>query len=158
MITLLCNEAHMPVAREFFELFKVPWNLPAQGADSAVTLVCGSHEVPDGGDLAIVFGSEESEFDRRNGIKVKSLSESAKPMVKDGLPALYRSVARVSMPAAGSSDVDSSNEWIGLAKLSGRTVVRVGWDLSSFRHQVYFSESAVQRLVCQAVPEPKVPA
>ena len=129
MITIICHEVQTPVAEEFFELFKVPWNLPAQGVDSAVILVCGSLKVPDGGDLVIVFGTEESEFDRQHGIKVKTRSGLAEPMMTDGLPPLYRGGATVSMPSAGSIDVDGSNECIGVARISGRTVIRVGWDL-----------------------------
>jgi len=129
MITLLCHETQITVAQEFFELFKVPWSLPDQGVDSAVILACGSLEVPDGGDLAIVFGSEESEFDRQHGIKINPRSGLAAPLMMDGLPPLYRGGANVSMPSAGSIDADGSTEWVGVAKFSGRTVIRVGWDL-----------------------------
>ena len=129
MITLICQDTHLPIAEEFFELFKVPWNLPDHGVEGAATLICGPQDIPDGVDPVIVFGNEESESDRRYGIKVKPRSESPVPMEVDGLPPLYRGSASVYMPSASPSDADGSGELIGVARISGRTIIRVGWDL-----------------------------
>lgn len=129
MITVICRESQMPIAREFFELFKVPWNIHTKGQSSPVYIVDGSLKVPEGGELAIVFGSVETDFDRKHGIRVHPGSGSVTPMISDGLPPVYGGSAAIAMPSVDSGNSNGAGKCFDVARLSDRTVIRVGWDL-----------------------------
>jgi len=129
MISVVCSEAAKPYAEEFFELFKTPWTLREDGAGGSVLLVCGAAAVPEGPDLAIVFGVQETAFDRSRGIQVKPHPRSGAPFKSREHPHLFYGRASVSPPPGSRAVVLAATDHICAARFPDRTVIRVGWDL-----------------------------
>jgi hypothetical protein len=57
--------------REFFELFKTPWEFYEEGKAYEVVLVTSDLDFEVNAKLIIIYGSEEIPFDRRNCLEWK---------------------------------------------------------------------------------------
>lgn len=126
MISVHASEADKPVVREFFELFKTPWQFHAAGARAEV-LLCAGGEVPAGtAELIIIFAGEALPFDQSAGGNCESRTA----------PLLFRH-EQIEFPVYGRKLVDSSSQQIIFRRCqeNGTAFVRVGFDLfSEVRH------------------------
>ena len=130
MIAVLAQEEDHPVVREFFELFKTPWEFYRADGDYSV-LLCATNVIPpDSAKAIIAYGGVETSFDRANGTKVRSRHSGA--MVSNGssrIP-IYGSclVFESSMPGVVTHESTREAAAVTVAR-GGQTIVRVGFDL-----------------------------
>lgn len=69
MIAVAASESQHPVVREFFELFKTPWQFHRPGLECDV-LVCSAQAVPqNSARLVLILGAKEQVLDRERGIR-----------------------------------------------------------------------------------------
>lgn len=132
------------VVREFFELFKTPWEFYRSGVDYDVVLQADGVSLPSSARVVIVYGGGSTAFDeacrRLPGRTRKNVVVSC-----DGtsLP-IYGRCVSIS-PDAGTPDVvfeDSREPVAAVSRSASGSVVRVGYDL--------FAE--VRRLLAQGQP------
>ncbi len=130
MIGVCCEESEKPTVREFFELFKTPWEfcVPARQYDVVVSTLSEMSQA--GADLTIIFSSGQTELDARNGILV-DVASSRHEVVADGirLP-IYGSLARLQGVGAPFIYDRAAGEVVGAAFTESATrTLRVGYDL-----------------------------
>jgi hypothetical protein len=129
MIGVAVREGELEWVREFFELFKTPWEPVAPGKHYDVVLVATGDVETCNADVLLVYGSEELEIDRRCGAIV---TQSEGPLVarwKDDTLALYGRSATFSghmqrgVLFAGSATAGYHTD------CGRRRVYRMGYDL-----------------------------
>jgi hypothetical protein len=123
------RDIDLPIAREFFELFKTPWEPYVPGRQyRAVLDATGAMRTVDAG-LVIAYGCEEQPVDRASGIRAGT-DGSVREVGWEGrrLP-IYGAAARFS--GISESCLLSRQPWpLGYRQRErDRTVVRVGYDL-----------------------------
>jgi hypothetical protein len=143
MIEVFAQDEEQPVVREFFELFKTPWEFARAGSKMDVA-ICSRAEIPQtGAKLVLIFGGETNSFDRANGIQIR-LQGSKKNLSHDGrrLP-IYGNCAAFIKSADATLTVEDSGESALLEiTVGGQTFIRIGYDL--------FQE--IQRLLTSGQP------
>jgi len=132
MIGVVAPLSAVPVVREFFELFKTPWQMHSPGCRCDV-LLCFDSEVPASeARLVLVFGPQEQPVDRTEGWTLGPVRDGlVLSRGSDRLP-LY-SACRTFRDAESSTLVEeSSTEIAALEKRCGeQKVVRIGYDLTA---------------------------
>ena len=75
MIGVIANQSNEGAVREFFELFKTPWEFYRDGVRYDVVLCQGDYDF-DGlaAKLLLIYGSDETSFDLRQQVHIKSKS------------------------------------------------------------------------------------
>src|SRR5215211_912730 len=74
MIGVSADEADYEVVREFFELFKTPWEFYRPGATYDVLLCASAEMIPtDGARLVLRFGAKAQQWDEENQLRPASL-------------------------------------------------------------------------------------
>jgi hypothetical protein len=130
MISVLASDADRPVVREFFELFKTPWQFHSSDAPANV-LLCDGQEIPaNNAALVIVFSSELTVSDLGTGANGESKYESKTA------PGFFKQ-DEIKLPVYGRSLVEKQSQQIvfrcGFA--NDRPFVRVGFDFfAEIRH------------------------
>ena len=122
MIAVHARENDQPVVREFFELFKTPWEFFAPGVHADV-LLCAADEIPaNAARLVVIYGSGLNSFDRAQSAAVRP--QGAGKMISHG---------GKSFPIYGSSLAfeNSANPALLEVKAGEQTIVRIGCDLFS---------------------------
>src|SRR6266446_7185122 len=72
MIGVLADTAQSSVVREFFELFKTPWEFYREGPHYD-GLICSNTEPPSSfAKLVLIYGARPKSFDREKGIEIRS--------------------------------------------------------------------------------------
>ena len=126
MISILASEADHPVVREFFELFKTPWQFHATGAPVKI-LLSAAQDVPiNDAALVIVFGGERLAFDQDagGGYESKTVPGAFKHDGRD-LPVYQRHLV----------EKNSQQVVFKRGRMNSRPFVRVGYDLfAEIRH------------------------
>jgi hypothetical protein len=132
MISVLCNENERDIVREFFELFKTPWEFFTAGRRYEV-VISTSHKVPQvNARLVIIYSSRPTGFDVSEGILVSSAgSDHLTDHTGTRLP-IYGKLARFSGQGQPLICSQANSEVIvmGFSKPDGR-ILRVGYDLFS---------------------------
>jgi len=139
MISILTNEAAALAAREFFELFKTPWEFHRAGAPADI-LLCAGGEVPsDDAALLLIFGGEALPFDAGTGGGESTATPGWFEVDGLALPIYGR---RLVDPASGKTVCRRG-------RTQGRPFVRIGFDLfGEIRHLL----TAGQPVAHAAVP------
>lgn len=126
MISILASEADRPVVREFFELFKTPWQFHEANAPARI-LLCAGHEVPaNDAALVLVFAGELVAFDRDTGAGCESRT----------VPGRFQHEG-VELPVYAPQLVETASQQIVFRRgeTDGRPFVRIGFDLfAEVRH------------------------
>ena len=72
MIGVICSQAEEAIVREFFELFKTPWEF-YRGSQSYDVIISTGELVPaDQASLVIIYGAEKKQLDLENGFSFQS--------------------------------------------------------------------------------------
>jgi hypothetical protein len=135
MIGVIAKPEDEAVVREFFELFKTPWDFFKPGQEYDVVLCAGEkvdNQASEGASLVIVFAGEKIGLDERLHFETARLSEQH-PYTK------YRSYQiplygkTIAFPGeSGFLESQKTRVCLGLSRTSGeKTLVRVGYDLFS---------------------------
>jgi hypothetical protein len=130
MIGVFAQDEEQPVVREFFELFKTPWESGRAGSKADVA-ICSRPEIPQtDASLVLIFGGETNSFDRANGIQIRPQG-SKKILSHDGrrLP-IYGNCAAFGKSAGATLTVEDSGESaLHEIIVGGQTFIRIGYDL-----------------------------
>ena len=144
MIGVIANQSNEGAVREFFELFKTPWEFYRDGVRYDVVLCHGDCEF-DGlaAKLLLIYGSDETSFDLRRQVHIKSKSAGGQlPFSATTIP-IYGPALRFE-GECGALIKDRSGDTVAyVSQLWGTPCVRVGYDL--FRE--------VRTLLVQGQPE-----
>lgn len=132
MIGVLAEDGEENVIREFFELFKTPWEFFRDGRNYPVLLSTRGDSTPSNARLFILYSSGQTVFDTENRISVRPTSEN-RAVCRWGektLP-LY---GKVSSPDAAAGRATRLRASAGDAVAieindNGKTAVRAGFDL-----------------------------
>ena len=136
MIGVLASDAEHAVVREFFELFKTPWEFYRSGSQYEV-LICSDIRLPDNSaKLVLVYGAEQKSFDQQNGIELHSQRANAVLSYKGGRIPLYGSCVTFESTGRQTLLHELTQKPTTLEIVShGQKIVRVGFDLfQEIRH------------------------
>ena len=131
MIGILCRDEEEAVVREFFELFKTPWEFYTEGRPYDVVIAAAHGEmgaVP--ARLVVLYGTGQTDFDRARGISTQSRRDEAVIALEDTALPIYSGLATFKGEFTPLLPVKETTEWAAL-RIGGpdRTVMRVGFDL-----------------------------
>ena len=130
MIGIICQETQRPFVKEFFELFKTPWEFFTASGTYDVVLITGPTPVVPDARLVVVFGARQYSWDvdrvigmpaGRGGIQVDHQGQR--------FP-VYGSSARLEQPSAPLATLAGRPGVVSADYQDGpRRVIRVGYDL-----------------------------
>lgn len=131
MIGVLANATEHGVVREFFELFKTPWEFYRSGGEYEVVLCAGDVEFSRGdAKLVLIYAGDKTSFDVKEGICVEPESRNRMLVAQEGrIPIYGRNVTF--RGGAGELLADEiSRRTAAFSRRSGSGwLVRVGYDL-----------------------------
>ena len=132
MIGLVHTEQETPIAREFFELFKTPWEPYAFGRYYDV-LVVTSGEVPldANAKLILIYGSDRSRFDGEIVSLDKEAADDCTWVQGDGIEIpVYGEVSAFAPSGRAFLHLKDKADCIGYELgVSDRQILRIGYDL-----------------------------
>lgn len=131
MIGVVVNDNELDIVKEFFELFKTPWEKAVPGRRYRVVLVSDGSLSTWNTETLFVYGSRELEIDLRLGAVVRRVNGPVHLEWKDGAFPVYKGVGVV-----------ESEHHDGILKIQGQSVAyrssveervlwRIGYDLFS---------------------------
>jgi hypothetical protein len=130
-VGVIADPTRGAIVREFFELFKIPWEFARPGQRYPVVLSDGNSNI-DGlwAKLLIVFGGERTSFDMEHAIQVENLKKGATLSYEGNSLPIYGS--GLSFPGVGAGILAEENTggcagYVG--RFQERVFVRVGYDL-----------------------------
>jgi hypothetical protein len=130
MIAVLAEENEHPAVREFFELFKTPWEFYRGDAKCSV-LICAGQQIPvSSAKIVLVYGGHENSFDRANGMRIRSRRSGATVSHGGNRIPIYRNC--LAFEASGNVVVthESTLEPVAVTVVSGgQTIIRIGFSL-----------------------------
>ena len=131
MLGVIATEAKEHVIREFFELFKTPWEFYEKGRRYDVIVCTGSSpKVADvEAKVVIVYGSSETERDRANHIKIDSQCKGADLSYRGRRLPIYGNTATFRQTPTFLTEAASRGAAAYLNRSGDRVFVRVGYDL-----------------------------
>jgi hypothetical protein len=128
VIGVSAPEADLPWVREFFELFKTPWEIVVPGKRYRVVLSADDRAETVAGDVAIVYSAHELPIDRRLGIAVQSASGPITAEWNNERLPIYRRTARFTAPL--DAVIRAGRTALGYRRTCGQTTVyRFGYHL-----------------------------
>lgn len=128
MIGVYCLDKERVIAREFFELFKTPWEYFVPGQKYEVILSTQLETPKVEASLIILYSSAQTQFDTLEGIDVSPAIDNCIRRKEDPIP-VYGIMSRIE-----GSGVSLLNSWAGdviaLQYMTDQTkTIRVGFDL-----------------------------
>jgi peptidoglycan/xylan/chitin deacetylase (PgdA/CDA1 family) len=136
MISVLADTAQSSVVREFFELFKTPWEFYREGPHYD-TLICSNTEPPrSSAKLVLIYGTRPRLFDRENGIEIRFQRSNSVISYKDKRIPIYGNCLTFAGPATHGLIDESDQASVGQEITSQhQTFIRIGFDLfGEIRH------------------------
>jgi peptidoglycan/xylan/chitin deacetylase (PgdA/CDA1 family) len=131
MIAVLAPPEDHDVVREFFQLFKTPWEFYRAGQRYPVVLCAGENQFNGPADLVILYSSARVAFDDEN--KISTGSRKSSPLIavfgKYRLPLYNASLALEPSGQCLLQDEKSSNRIAQVDQSQGKSVARIGYDL-----------------------------
>ena len=131
MLGVIANSSDGPVVREFFELFKTPWEFYNSKRQYDVVL-CGGDVPPEGVEakLVLVYSGQRLSFDEQHKVQTKSTASGATLGFTGRAIPLYGAAVR--FPAcdnAVADDKESHDPTAYWGPLGSGRFARVGYDL-----------------------------
>jgi hypothetical protein len=136
MIGVLASDVEHPVVREFFELFKTPWEFYRSGSQYEV-LICSDIRLPNNSaKLVLVYGGEQKSFDQQKGIESHSQRANTVLSYKGSRIPIYGNCMTFERTALQTLVHESTQRPAALEISSnGQKLVRIGFDLfQEIRH------------------------
>lgn len=130
MIGVCCRENEKDIVREFFELFKTPWQLHEQGRSYEVVIVT-TNEIPSvDAKLLVIIGSDTKKGDRQLNI-TSGLRQRNVFIDCDGVQVpIYGNVLTFNKIGTAILHVASGSDIVGLkVETPASKVIRLGYDL-----------------------------
>src|SRR5215470_1234198 len=131
MIGVVSDLAEHDVVREFFELFKTPWEFYRAGEKYDVLLCTGKCEAVGSAKLVVLYAGREIGFDEDFNIQTSPRSKkSCNLSYKHSLIPIYGDAVRFSGKRGGLLMDVASHECVAYLQVSRDiTVARIGYDL-----------------------------
>jgi peptidoglycan/xylan/chitin deacetylase (PgdA/CDA1 family) len=136
MIGVIADVVDQPVVREFFELFKTPWEFFQDEASYDVLLCANSEPIPTSAKLILVYASQELAFDKKQGIGARMQTASRVVACESGRMPLYGASASFRTNATQALVDEQSKAPVSQTiESSDQTFIRIGYDLfAEIRH------------------------
>ena len=129
MIGVSAPEAEFPVIREFFQLFKTPWEFCRPGVSYDVLICSNGQKTDNAAKLAIDYGPGEGALDRQTGIRENGRSYGTVLSWRKHHIPIYGQSATLTGPGKEILRTDDDKVAAIECNLAGNAVVRVGFDL-----------------------------
>lgn len=145
MIGVAARADEMDVAREFFELFKSPWEQAVSGTRYPVVLSTSGDARDLDADVLLLYGSDEHDVDRDNGVGVERARGPVDVACGGWTFPIYGRIA--SFSGRGASLFLSSGGAAAAYRCEGgtRVVWRIGYDLfQEVRHLLMVGQPAAR--------------
>lgn len=133
MIGVACKRAEREIVREFFELFKTPWEFLLEGRNYDMVISTLDEMPKTNSGLLIIFSSTPVKFDELGGISIDSVTFDHDINHKGIRFPIYGRLLRLRGKGHSLYDYSQSNSGPVVLKLfkPHRKVIRVGYDLFS---------------------------
>lgn len=130
MIGVIAKGSEEELIKEFFELFKTPWELYRNGCSYDIIITTGEQAKEADAQLVIIYSSEKTEFDHENRIEIISRKDAATlEYDKDYIP-IYAGVSIFEAAAKPLISLKGSAEAAGIEiKQDDKKVLRIGYDI-----------------------------
>ena len=130
MIAVLAKEDIHPAVREFFELFKTPWEF-YRGESKCSVLICATGRVPvTSAKVVFVYGSQENSVDHAHGIRICSRSGVAMISHEAGRIPIYGNCLEFEAYAPGAVRHEPDGKPAMVTVAAGeQVIIRIGFDL-----------------------------
>lgn len=131
MIGVIAEPGDRDVVREFFELFKTPWEFHRQGQRYDVLLCAGRRTPEDAAKLVVVYAGAKTGFDDRQGIQTDPRPRRTGVLAYQAgrIPVYGDTIAFPDNGNALLTDADSGQCLAYLDRSKEGVVARVGYDL-----------------------------
>lgn len=130
MIGVICAKNKVPLVAEFFELFKVPWELYVGTKLYDVVIIAGGADAIPQARLIVVFGSERKSCDIGSVTRLASTAETVLLECKAWKIPIYGNLACFERYDESILAVMGTAEIVGTEYSSqGQTIIRLGYDL-----------------------------
>ncbi len=131
MIGISCRDEEGAIVREFFELFKTPWEFYREERLYDVVIAAAHGEkgaVP--AKLVLLYGTDHTDFDQAKGISTQSRRDEALIELEEKALPIYSGLVTFKGEYPPLLPVRGTAEWAAL-RVGGmdRTVLRVGFNL-----------------------------
>ena len=130
MIGIICRETEKETVKEFFELFKTPWEFYLDCKSYDVVLSTKDDKLDFRAKLVFLFGSTKNRFDELNGVRVRSLKKVANLACHKKFFPLYGNFLTFEAKKNKVITVNGSSEAVGLEiTVKNKKFLRIGYDL-----------------------------
>jgi hypothetical protein len=130
MIGVIAADSLMPVVKEFFELFKTPWEFYTVGASYDVLLVSDDVEFAQQAKLIIIYGNEKRRSDDECGLKINGRYDAPEIACRDQALPLYGTAVSFEDTAPPLLRIKNTDRSVAIKLESpDHRLVRVGYDL-----------------------------
>src|SRR5436190_45331 len=131
MIGVIANPSEHAVVREFFELFKTPWELYRSDRRYDVLLCAGDAVLPENGaQLVLIYGGRRLPVDAAADVELLSERTETRTLLHNGtrIP-VYGDSITFREDSGTLADEASGESAICFRRSRGQTLVRIGYSL-----------------------------
>ncbi len=130
MIAVRASEDEKDVVREFFELFKTPWQFYGDGSNYDV-LICSGDQLPENdARLVLIYGNERNDFDRQNRLEFLSQRPNAiLSFQHDRIPIYGKCIAFAGQATEQLVDASTRESIATEIATPRQTIIRIGFNL-----------------------------
>lgn len=143
MIAVLADEVEHPIVREFFELFKTPWEFHHDSSKCDVLICSGAKAVKSTAKLVLSYGAKETFLDRQERICAEHC-QAAISYQRERIP-LYGRCLTFRGGTAHDLVEESTQASLEQETVSeSQTVVRIGYELfQEIRHLLQYGQPPI---------------
>lgn len=130
MIGVISKDSEKAIVREFFELFKTPWEFYSIHRSYETVIVSDENDLGAEASLMILFGSKETKFDQKNNIRIQTCRQKPILVEADKNFPIFGNAVSFNSPKKVLFTIKETGEAIGLKiKQKNQTIYRFGFDL-----------------------------
>ena len=133
MIGVITNPPEEAAIREFFELFKTPWEQYRSGLDYEVVICVGNAKLEGiSARLLIIYAAEKTSFDEERQVQIQSRHNGLTCSFAEGHLPIFGRAVTFRHPGISFMANEDSHESIGFVDQYGAQIfARIGYDLPS---------------------------
>lgn len=131
MIGVVADSREHSAIREFFELFKTPWEFCREGRDYEILLCAGEPEIGEYSPrLVLIYSGGQLAYDARIGLSVRGAAQGAETLRYRGTAVpVYGKSVRFALAGQAAAAGNGGDPIVHLGGSEATKVVRVGYDL-----------------------------
>lgn len=149
MISVLADENDYPAVREFFELFKTPWEFYRDDSMCSVLICAANHVPPNSAKIVLIYGSGENSFDRAHNARIRSRKSGAIVVCGASRIPIYGACLAFEASGQDIAVFDSGPDAAAVTLASDpQTIIRIGFDLfQEVRHLLTLGQPAANAAI-----------